>query len=342
MTVPAAKTGTPAGSATPAPAPAPTAHNTDTYGDRTISLKDIPIVGYQNKGTFTPAKKEGEEPPPEHEANEQEGEDKPPEAEGQPEGDGQAKPENVTVIKAKNGKVFKDLTELLNTYDESSPEAVRLANDNKVKSLAMLDMENKNKEANATILAMQEYIGNAAYTPNVPEKYKGMPEAEMIAAMTDDEKLDYRLDKREWSKKVESFKAQMANAKTESEAIAAKIKGEMEQTEAAMSKDTAQYPGFTELAPLRAEIIKQSPHLDNRPDTHYVAYYMAEGILSLKAKAEAARLEVESRGNAANQANAAAANGGGGAPQAPGKSPAPKDDGLRGLVKAGKTIKGTF
>ena len=109
-----------------------------------------------------------------------------------------------------------------------------------------------------------------------------------------------------------------------------------------MSKDTAQYPGFTELAPLRAEIIKQSPHLDNRPDTHYVAYYMAEGILSLKAKAEAARLEVESRGNAANQANAAAANGGGGAPQAPGKSPAPKDDGLRGLVKAGKTIKGTF
>jgi hypothetical protein len=248
----------------------------------------------------------------------------------------------ATVLKAKNGREFKDQAELLNTYDESSGEAMRLATEAKTYKLTTDDISAKLNEANNTILAMQEYIGNSAYTPNVPEKYKGMPEAEMLAAMTEDEKLDYRLDRREWNKKVDNFKTQMTNAKQESEALAVRTKAEIDRVEGVMSQDKDNYPDFTELAPLRNEIFKQSPHLANRPDSHYVAYYMARGIVSTKEKAEAAKLEAESRASAASAATAAAANGGGGAPQAPARSPTPKDDGLRGLVKAAKGLKSSF
>lgn len=331
MTVPAPQAVAPAAPQTPAPAPA----NHDTYGDKRISIMDIPVIGQEGQ---PPAPKAEGNPP----APEPEGQTPAPEVvDGKPVETPEPQPGN-TVLKAKNGREFKDQSELLTTYDASSTEAQRLAGEAKTLKITGEDTSNKLKEANATILAMQEYIGNAAYQPNVPEKYKGMNESEMIAQMTDDEKLDYKLDKREWGKKVESFKTQMANAKAESEAIAVRIKAEIDRVESVMSSDKANYPEFTELAPLRNEILKQSPHLANRPDSHYVAYYMAFGIASTREKAESARLTEQSRATAAANAASAAANGGGGAPQTPGKSPAPKDDGLRGLVKAGKALKGAF
>lgn len=326
-----APTATPA--TTPAPAPATPAAGRDTYGDRKVDFSKIPVIGYQKGSRFTPAptnaaSAEGE-PAPEGEPG------KPGETPGAPDA-------QVAVLKAKNGRVFKDQAELLTTYDASSQEAQRLDTESKTLKLTAEDMSNKFNEANATILAMQEYIGNAAYIPNVPEKYKGMTEVEMLEAMTDDEKLDYRLDKREWSKKVENFKTQMAKARQESEAIAVRTKAEIDRNEAIMSRDKETYPDFTELKPLRDEIIKQSPHIANRLDSPYVSYYMAAGIMSLQEKAETAKLEADSRAEAAAKATADAARGGGGAPVAPGKSPAPKDDGLRGLVKAGKSLKSSF
>jgi hypothetical protein len=309
-----------------------------------VKISQLPVSGYQKGNRYTPAT-EAKPAPVAPET--------PAEAPAAGEvivepvtDDGKPAEAQVTtpasVLKTKTGREFKDATELLNTYEESSKEAIRLATEAKTHKLVVDDISTKLNEANSTILAMQEYIGNAAYLPNVPEKYKGMTEAEMMEAMTDDEKLDYRLDKREWSKKVENFKTQMTKAKQESEALAARTKAEMDRVESVMSQDTAQYPEFTELAPLRNEILKQSPHIANRPDSHYVAYYMAKGIVADREKAEAVRLEAESRNKAAGSANAAAANGGGGAPQAPGKSPAPKDDGLRGFVKAAKSLNGGF
>ena len=325
--------------ATPAAAPATT--STDTYGDKVVAISKLPVAGYQKGNRFTPAT--ADNTPTEASADPAAPvvEAAPEVVDGKPAETPAAQPASVT-LKAKNGREFKDHTELLNTYDASSTEAMRLATEAKTQKMAVEDMSGKLTEANATILAMQEYIGNGAYTPNVPEKYKGMTEPEMMDAMTEDEKLDYRLDRREWTKKVENFKTQMATAKQESEALAARTKAEIDRVETVMSQDNDSYPDFTELAPLRNEIFKQSPHLANRPDSHYVAYYMAQGIVAAKEKAEAVRLETESRNKAAGHASAAAANGGGGAPQQPGKSPAPKDDGLRGLVNAAKGLKSSF
>ena len=330
--------------ATPPPQAAPATTGRDTYGEKRLNLSNVPIIGHTNAGKFTPVT-DGQEqtpndeqtpqtPPADTEASNAEN--------GQPADDNATPPENTSVLKAQNGKTFKDTAELLTTYDNSATEAVRLAGESKTMKIAMEDMNGKVQAANATILAMQEYINNAAYMPNVPEKYKGMTETEMLGSMTEDEKLDYQLDKREWKKKVDSFKTQMAKAKDESESLAKAVTAEMARVEQAMSKDPVKYPDFAALEPLRAEILKESPHLANRPDAPYVSFYMAHGILALKEKEETARLEAESRNKAAERAKAEAANGGGGAPPKANDKSAPKDDGLRGLVKAAKATKGTF
>lgn len=325
--------------------PAPAVVNNDVFGDRKVNIMDLPVIGHQNKGAFIPAEPaEKGKPADEPEApktidgdGKSEGDDNA----GQPGKEG-APAESVAVLKAKNGREFKTPSELLTTYDASSTEARRLAAEAKTSVLAMDDLSGKLNDANKTILAMQEYIGNAAYMPNVPEKYKGMAEKEMLETMTDDEKLDYRLDKREWGKKVETFKTQMAKAREESEAIATRVKSEIERNEAMMSQDKETYPDFTGIKPLRDEILKQSPHLANRPDSPYVAFYMATGIIALKEKAESAKLEAQSRASAAAKAEAAAAQGGGGTQPSISPNPKPKDDGLRGLVKAGKALKTSF
>lgn len=350
MTVP--KT-TPANSpTTPAPAapaaPAAPSAGRDTYGDRKVSLTDMPLTGYQTKRGFVPAE-EGKKPTPKQEpeptpADDTAGKEGAPENEGGQPAEAPEAPAAATPLKAKNGKTFKDAAELLESYDASAPEAKRLADENKTFKLTMDDISAKLTDANSTILKMEEYIANSAYTPNVPEKYKGMTETEMLENMTEDEKLDYKLDKREWKRKVESFKTQMANAKAEAESIAKQTKAEIAKAEQVMSQDTASYPDFTDLTPLREEIMRQSPHLANRPDSPYVTYYMAMGILALKERTEASRLEAQSRQAAEGKAKSAAAAAGSGAPASGGKSPAPKakDDGLRGLVKAGKDLKGYF
>ena len=339
-------TGKATGTATP-PATPPATTGRDTYGEKRLNLSNVPVIGYTKAGKFTPVT-EGQKPENQEPPKDQAPQTPPADTEdsndenGQPADDNALSPENTSVLKAQNGKTFKDAAELLTTYDTSATEAVRLAGETKTTKIAMEDMNGKVQAANATILAMQEYINNAAYMPNVPEKYKGMTESEMISSMTEDEKLDYQLDKREWKKKVDSFKTQMSKAKDESESLAKAVTAEMARVEQAMSKDPVKYPDFAVLEPLRAEILKESPHLANRPDSPYVAFYMAHGILALKEKEETARLEADSRNKAAETAKAEAANGGGGAPPKADDKSAPKDDGLRGLVKAAKATKGTF
>jgi hypothetical protein len=336
-----AATATPAPAAAPASAPATPAQGRDTYGDKIVSLSKIPVVGHIKDGEFKPVQKPGQEPPAEPAAT-PEGEEATEVTDGQPEGTEEKPAAETAVLKAKNGKTFKDAAELLATYDASAPEAQRLAGENKTLTLTIGGLESQLAETRDSLLKMQEYIANSAYSPNVPEKYKGMPETEMLAAMTEDERFEYRLDKREWSKKVEAFKTKMMNAKAESEALAGKIKAEIARVETTMSQDTASYPDFTELAPLRAEILKESPHLANRPDTPYIAYYVARGIMADRERAEKTRLEAESRANAGKQAAGAAAAAGAGAPAGAKGSSAPKNDGLRGLVNAAKGLKGHF
>lgn len=344
---------------TPAPAPAPASQPAaaqpaarDPYGEKRISLDKLPVVGHLKSGTFTPTTPQGEtkEPPAGQEppkepaaAAEAAAPETPAPTDGQPAGEeGKPAAPETTVLKAKNGKTFKDAAELLATYDASAPEAQRLASENKTMSLTLTEMENQLTEARDSLLKMQEYVLNGNNGPAIPEKYQGKTEEQMLSEMTEPERLDYLLDKREWRKKVDTFKARLESAKTESEAIAARIKSEMSRVEQMMTKETDKYPDFEALGPLREDILKESPHLANRPDTPYLTYYLARGIMADREAKEKLRLEEESRAAARAKAGGAAASAGAGAPAPSAKAPAPKDDGLRGLVKAAKALKGSF
>lgn len=358
MTTPAPQTAAPAANtqtqpAQTAPAAAP-AQARDPYGDKRVSLSQMPVQGFIKNGKYTPAAKPaGTEPPadtdpkaepaPQTAAPETDPTATTDTTDGQPTGtDDKVDGKGATELKAKNGKVFKDAAELLATYDASAPEAQRLAGENKNLHLTLTDVEHQLTEARESLLKMQEYVLSSTNSPAVPEKYKGMSEEEMLKQMTEPEKMDYWYDKRELTKRMDAFKAKLENAKTETEAIATKTKAEIAKVEARMTQDKDSYPDFVELAPLRSDILKESPHLANRPDTPYISYYIARGIMADKERQEKARLEAESREKAKTQAAGAAASAGAGAPAQAGKSPAPKDDGLRGLVKAAKSLKGHF
>ena len=314
----------------------------DVYGDKRISLDSLPVIGYEKGSRFTPVEKAGAVKPEPQEPAATDGDEEVVEGEnGQPDNPADGKTV-VNVLKAKNGKTFKDATELLSTYENSTTEAVRLAGETKTLKISNTDLANKLNEANQSILAMQEYLGNAAFMPNIPEKYKDMTEREMLDSMTEDEKFDYMSSKRDWKNKVTNFKDKLATAKEESERIAKATAAEITRNEAIMAQDTAKFPDFEVLAPLRAEILAQSSHLANRPDSPYISYFMAYGIAAKAEKDEATRLEAESRSNAAARANADAANSNSGVPPTPEPKKQKKDDGLRGLVSAAKSIKNTF
>lgn len=325
------------------PAPATSAPARDPYGEKRVSLDKLPVVGHLNRGKFTPASAETDKPAQDSAATEAAAADNATDKSGQPATeDGKPATQEPGVLKAENGKTFKDAAELLATYNASAPEAKRLDSENKTLKLTNAEMQNQMTELRDSLLKMQEYIMNATHAPVVPEKYQGKTEAEMLAEMTEPEKLDYLLDKREWKKKVDTFKAKLETAKTESEAIATKTKAEIARVEQVMAQDKTKYPDFEALSPLRAEILQESPHLANRPDTPYLTYYIARGIMADMEAREKARLETESRARAGTEAAGAAASAGAGAPAQAGKSSAPKNDGLRGLVKAAKALKGSF
>lgn len=298
-------------SATPAPAKGP-------WGTQKVSLADLgypdpkvqPAAGAPAAGGKPAQPADGAQPPasqPGTEGGTQPDAGKPGEGEGQP-----AAGEFV----AENGRKFKTVEEAGKLYNESSREAKRLAGEAKIKELAVTDLTGKLEEANKTILAMQEYISNAAYTPNVPEKYKGMSEKEMLEAMTEDEKLDYRLDKREWGKKVEGFRKQMEAAKGEAEKAATALKTAQERVWARMEATPDEFPGYSELKPTVQRIMEETPALHNMAEGPYIAFFIAMGDSYLTYLKNAAAHTKASKTSAAEQAGAAAAAAGGGNPPA--------------------------
>jgi len=304
----------------------------DTFGKKGLKLEDIPITGHVKGGVFTPAGEQspddgsvkvGDRTQPDTNVAEQLGED------------GKPVVSVPTTLKAKNGRGFKDSAELLATYDNSSTEAMRLASESKTQQLMTDDLTSKLQEANATILNLQQYVGNGS-----------MPDAkseEQLAAMTEDERFNYRLEKREWTKKIDAFKQQMATVKADSEALSARVKAEIAHNEQVMTANTTKYPEYAETAPLRAEILKESPYLANRTDSPYVSYYIALGVMALREKEQIAALEVKSRQDAEAKARSEAAVGGGGAPSADKPTPTPRDEhGLQGMVAAAKKLKGSW
>lgn len=308
----AAAAGTPS-----APSAAPTK---GPFDSKTVSLADLGYPAPKAKpqaASATPP--EGGQPaqpvanaqPPASEPGTEGGTQ--PEA-GKP-GEGEAQPPAGEFV-AENGRKFKTVEDAGKLYNESSREAKRLAGEMRLKELAVTDLTGKLDEANKTLVTMQEFIANSAYTPNVPEKYKGMSESEMFAQMTEDEKLDYRLEKREWAKRVDSFKKQLEAAKGESEKAAQALRSSQERVWATMKATPAEFPGYEELEPTVKKVMDDTPELKNMPQGPYIAYFVALGDSYLTYLKNASAHTEESRKKAAAQAGAAAAAAGGGNPPA--------------------------
>lgn len=312
-------TGAPAAQAAPAgsPAPSPAAPTAapaghDAWDKMGVSLDDLPIVG--------------------QEAGE------PDKADTAADGGEPAKPEGQAAaeggLKTKAGRVFKDSAELLETYENSSTEGLRLASDLKTMKVAHEALNAKLQEANAALMELQDYVGTAGIFP-------GAKTPDEVAAMTEEEKYNYYFTKREWENKRTAYSKRIEGAKKESEDYARSVKAAIADTEHTLAGDTVNYPGFTESAHLRAEILKNSPHLDNRSDTPYVTYFIAQGLLAGREKSESVRLEGESKKQAAAKA-AAEAGQVAGAPST-GDKPAPKDTtGLDRTVQAFKARRAGF
>lgn len=309
----------PATQAAPAAAPAPAKGGARDAWDRMgVALEDLPIIGAD------PAKG-GEKPEPEKGEPEDDG--------GEPADTG-AQPPAGTELKTKAGRTFKDPTELLSAYENSSTEGMRLATDLKAAKAVHESLNAKLQEASKALTEMQEYVSTTGTFP-------GAKSQEDVAAMTEEERYNYYSEKRSWEQKRMEYANRIKNAKTEAEDYAKQVKTTIERTEHAMAADTESYPGFTETAALRAELLKNSPHLDGRADTPYVTYFIAKGLMAGRAEAEKARLEAESQRRAKSESEAASRQAGGGAPPA-GKEPAPTKTGIDRAVDAYKRRRAGF
>lgn len=242
----------------------------------------------------------------------------------------EARPAAVTptVLKTKTGREFKDPTELLTAYENSSVEALRLAAYEKTAKFTIDDMASKLQSANNAILELQTVAGNVLFP--------GLKSTEELEAMNEEDRQNYYLDKRDWNKRQESFKTRIATAKEESEKFATRVQEEITRNDQLMRSDPAKYPDFTQLEPLTNEILEKSPHLANRPDSRYNAYIMAMGLTKMKELETARNMTEQARIEAANKAEAAGKQGATGAtPAAKEVKPAPRSDGLDKLVEAG-------
>jgi hypothetical protein len=96
------------------------------------------------------------------------------------------------VLKTKSGREFKDPTELLTAYENSSVEALRLAAYEKTAKLTLDDMGSKLQAANNALLELQSVAGNGLFP--------GLKSTEELEAMPEEDRQNYYLDKLDWSK----------------------------------------------------------------------------------------------------------------------------------------------
>ncbi len=109
------------------------------------------------------------------------------------------------VLKTKSGREFKDPTELLTAYENSSTEALRLAAFEKTAKFAQEDMQSKLQAANNAILELQSVAGTGLFP--------GLKSTEDLEAMSEEDRQIYYLDKRDWSKQQEAFRARASASK---------------------------------------------------------------------------------------------------------------------------------
>ena len=103
-----------------------------------------------------------------------------------------------------------------------------------------------------------------------------------------------------------------------------------------MRSDPVKFPEYVQLEPLIQEILKDAPHMANRPASNYDAYIMAMGLTKMKELETSRTMTDKARSDAAAKAEAIGKQGATGAtPATKEVKPAPRSDGLDKLVQAG-------
>jgi len=263
---------------------------TTPYDQLGVSLEDMPLIsGGDTDIKDNPKKSESEE---ETKKEETKPESETTEEDGKPEKS--EEDDNVSVFTATTGRAFKTLDELGKTYNESSAEGLRLSNELKTTKAVSNDLTEQLTEANKTILSLQEHVGKGGY-PNAKTESE-------IVGMSEEDRLNYYADKREWKTKVDAFKAKLDNAKAESEAYTKKVAEEISKAESIMTADSKNYPEFTQVKPMRDKILSETPWLANRAETPYITYVLAQGLIALKVREIGHQTSEASRKTAASQA----------------------------------------
>jgi len=325
-----ATTAAPPAAVTPTPAQAPATEPKLQAGGR-LSLADMgepQVTTDAPAAPATPAPAPATEPeaPPAVAEPAQPGEPEAPAAPATPE---------ATVLKMKNGREFKTPDELLTAHENSSAEGLRLSAETKTLKLSQDDLVSRLQAANNAILELQMVAGDGLYP--------GTKSAEDIETMSEKDRTNYYLDERDWNKRREAFKQNIASVKTESENFAKKVQDEMARNEQIMLADTTKYPEYKELEPLRAEILKTSPHLANRPDSTYNAWLIAMGLTKVKELEETRTMTEKARTDAAAKAEAVGKQAATGATPPPATpAPAPKSTGFEKMVEAGRKRRSAY
>lgn len=323
-----AAAGSNAGSQAPAPAPAAQpASPAGAFSRPSLSLDPMPPAdGAQPPQP--PAGEPGQEPPPAAAPAQPEVE----QPQGEPENPDPAVGDPATELMAKNGRKFKDAADLLATYDASSTEAQRLYTSEQSALAQAAAYREQMEQANNALLEMQGQIGAGAF-PGLK-----LPDGTFLQALSSDNdeetRMNFYFEKRKWQDQQESIKQRLANAKTNADAYATRVRESISRNEQRMVADPASFPDYGALKEIREDILKQSPYLGNKEETPYVTYLLALGVKALEEKKAVSKAEAESRAKAAAaSAGAAAAAQGAGSLPAGARGAKPKDAGLEGLVK---------
>ena len=323
----------PAGNSAPAPAPAaaPAAAPKTGYERPAVYLDDLPVVGQPQPGA-QPGKPAAPAPDPAAAPV-------PSVVDGQPDPENPDNaaplPETGQELVAVTGRKFKDSSELLKSYNESSKEAQRLVSASKAAEAKAAMFAEQLDMANKAFLELHGQIGAGVF-PGLKQA-DGTYVKEVTADSDEETRMNFYAEKRDWQKKQETLKKALDDAKNNADAYANQTKEVLARTSQSMVADPVSFPDFEAVADIRADIVRQSPYLDNKAETPYTTYLMALGVRALQERKAVTKAEADSHAAAAAQAQgAAASSASAGAAPAGARGSKAQDDALDRVVKTYK------
>lgn len=226
-------------------------------------------------------------------------------AEGQPPAPAPVALETLEV-KTHDGRSVK-VPELVSLYEHSSREALKVVAANKEYAAKAKEYEVKIQQ-----LELEKSLG-----PVLPDLTKEQEEAMTPAQISahHSKQLEAKIMRGNAEKELKLEQQNRA-------AAADKLGGEIIALGRSMEADDANYPGYKELRPLMQEVMDLEPGVTGWPQTPKILFYAAEGMRSLRVKAESAKATATAAEKAKLKGTADATRTGGPGPTGAVKTPA--------------------